>query len=52
MHRDPVKFTAENWARTTAPGDVRGMAIVALAVMVGVVLFDAHELLNRRTTRR
>jgi len=28
------------------------MAIVALAVMVGVVLFDAHEFINRRSVRR
>jgi hypothetical protein len=27
------------------------MAIVALAVMVGVVLFDAHEFINRRARR-
>ena len=40
-----------NWASSVIPGDVRGMAIVALAVMVGVVLFDAHEFINRRARR-
>jgi len=28
------------------------MAIVALTVMLAVVLFDAHEFVNRRSTRR
>jgi len=27
------------------------MAIVALTVMLGVVLFDAHEFINRRARR-
>jgi len=27
------------------------MAIVALAVMLGVVVFDAHEFINRRARR-
>ena len=46
-----MKNGAGNWASSLVPGDGRAMAIVALAVMVGVVLFDAHEFINRRTRR-
>jgi hypothetical protein len=40
-----------NWACALGPRHLRRMAIVALAVMVGVVLFDAHEFINRRSRR-
>jgi hypothetical protein len=36
------------WAGQAKTSDVRSMAIVVLAVMVGVVLFDAHEFINAR----
>ena len=44
-------MSAGNWAGSLVTSDVRGMAIVALTVMLGVVLFDAHEFINRRVRR-
>jgi hypothetical protein len=30
----------------------RGMALLAVTVVLGIVLFDAHDFVNRRTHRR
>ncbi|MBX3205578.1 MAG: hypothetical protein KF764_10955 [Labilithrix sp.] len=40
-----------NLARCGSELDAGAMAIVALAVLLGVVLFDAHDFVNRRTHR-
>lgn len=40
-----------NLARSRAQADAGNMAIVAVTVLLGVVLFDAHDFVNRRTRR-
>jgi hypothetical protein len=41
-----------NLARRHAQFEAHGMAVLALTVLLGVVLLDAHDFVNRRTRRR
>jgi hypothetical protein len=40
-----------NLARRDAKLEAHGMAIIVVAVLFGIVLFDAHDFINRRMRR-